>query len=136
MNPQPPPAQATFELDGNHGSITTARHHTEAFLQQLHPPLLPVVVQDAVLVVSELVTNAVRHAPGPCALDLLHQDHHLVVAVTDTSTDVPVKRPPDLTGGTGGLGMHLLDRTADTTTVATHREGKTVTATLRTTPRG
>ncbi|MHA6757371.1 ATP-binding protein [Streptacidiphilus sp. PAMC 29251] len=130
MDHHPPPSQATFDLAGTSGSTTAARHHTEGFLAQLHPPLVPVTAQDAVLVVSELVANAVRHAPGPCALDLLHQGHHLVIAVTDTSSVVPVAREPDLVNGTGGFGMHLLDRLAADTTVRTHRDGKTVTVTL------
>ncbi|MFF7361210.1 ATP-binding protein [Streptomyces sp. NPDC008125] len=44
---------------------------------------------DALLVVSELVTNAVRHAPGPCTLALDLQDALLVIAVSDTSGRSP-----------------------------------------------
>jgi len=130
MDHHPPPSQATFHLDGAPGSTTAARHHTEDFLARLHPPLVQVTAQDAVLAVSELVANAVRHAPGPCALDLLRQDGHLVIAVTDTSAVVPVTREPDLVHGTGGFGMHLLDRLAASTTVRTHRDGKTITIAL------
>jgi anti-sigma regulatory factor (Ser/Thr protein kinase) len=114
---EPPPAQVSFALDGNSGSITAAHRRAEEFLGQLLPPLPADVVQDAMLLVSELVTNAVRHAPGPCAVDLLRQDHLLVIAVTDTSTRVPLQRPADLVGGTGGLGMHLLHRLAQSLTV-------------------
>ena len=130
MDQHPPPSRATFHLDGTSGSTTAARHHTEDFLAQLHPPLVPATAQDAVLAVSELVANAVRHAPGPCALDLLWQGRQLVIAVTDTSAAVPVARDPDLAKGTGGFGMHLLARLAAHTTVRTHRDGKTVTVTL------
>ncbi|MHA6765604.1 ATP-binding protein [Streptacidiphilus sp. PAMC 29251] len=132
MDHQPPPAQTTFHLDGAPGSTTAARHHAEGFLERLRPPLPQVLVQDAVLAVSELVSNAVRHAPGPCALDLLRQDHRLVIAVTDTSPEPPVLREPDLAGGNGGFGMNLLNRVAEETTVRTHRDGKTVTITLST----
>jgi len=130
MDYQPPPSQATFDLDGSPGSTTAARHHTEDFLEQLHPTLAPVTAQDAVLAVSELVANAVRHAPGPCTLDLLRQNGRLVIAVTDTSPVVPVRRAPDLVSGTGGFGMHLLDRLATGTIVRIHRRGKTVTISL------
>ena len=130
MDRHPPPSQATFHLDGTSGSTTAARHHTEEFLARLQPPLAPAAEQDAVLAVSELVANAVRHAPGPCALDLLRRGRHLVIAVTDTSAAVPVARDPDLAEGTGGFGMHLLGRLGAHTTVRTHRDGKTVTVTL------
>ena len=135
MERHPPPAQATVHLDGKPGSTTAARHHAEGFLERLSPPLPPGLVQDAVLVISELVSNAVRHAPGPCALDLLRQDQGLLIAVTDTSPVAPVPRDPDLVGGTGGFGMRLLERLGDETTVRTHRDGKTVTVTLRAAPR-
>jgi cold shock CspA family protein len=51
--------------------------------------------------VSELITNAVRHTPGPCTLYLVQDGpdgRELTVAVSDTSTIPPIPRTPDLSG--------------------------------------
>ncbi|GAA3793862.1 hypothetical protein GCM10022226_11430 [Sphaerisporangium flaviroseum] len=45
---------------------------------------------DARLVVSELVTNAVRHAGEPTRLRLLHRASHVVCAVFDPKQQTPV----------------------------------------------
>ena len=57
-------------LDGSVGSITEARHLAERFFTRCAPPLRDALLNDALLAVSELVTNAVRHAPGPFELAL------------------------------------------------------------------
>jgi two-component sensor histidine kinase len=44
-------------------------------------------------VVSELVTNTVRHAPGPCTLALALHDGLLKIAVSDTSRRLPEAQP-------------------------------------------
>jgi anti-sigma regulatory factor (Ser/Thr protein kinase) len=130
MDDRPPPfQQATLLLDSGAGSTTRARRFTDAFLARSHPPLPDRTAQDAVLAVSELVSNAARHAPGPCTLQLSRQGHRLTIAVTDTSTVAPLTRPGDLTTGTGGFGMHLLRHLARVT-VCTHADGKTITACL------
>ncbi|MEY9836243.1 anti-sigma regulatory factor (Ser/Thr protein kinase) [Streptacidiphilus sp. EB103A] len=93
------------------------------------PGLLP---HDALLTVSELVSNAVRHAPGPCTVDLLFSGHRLVIAVTDTSPQVPVRRDPDPATGAGGFGIHLLGHVAADITARAHRQGRTVIVSLAT----
>lgn len=55
----------------------------------------PRTVDDARLVVSELVTNAVRHASGPCRVDLRIAGGILEIAVSDASEFAPIPRPPD-----------------------------------------
>jgi hypothetical protein len=70
------------------------------------------VYPDAAVVVSELVTNALRygllpgHTParaalGPVALTLWSRDGHLICAVADPNPEPPVLRPPDATAGSG-----------------------------------
>jgi anti-sigma regulatory factor (Ser/Thr protein kinase) len=44
----------------------------------------------AVLLVSELVTNAVRYAPGPIVVELSVADDVLRVAVQDAAADTPL----------------------------------------------
>lgn len=80
------------------------------------------------LLVSELVTNAVRHAPGPLRLTLAC-DGQVEVAVTDTNGTAPLARDADLTGG-GGLGWHLITALADQVKVQLMPHGKTVRATI------
>jgi anti-sigma regulatory factor (Ser/Thr protein kinase) len=56
---------------------------------------------DAVLVLDELVSNALRHGVAPGRVRLTRDDGHLRVEVTDAS-DVPARpRAPDRTGGRG-----------------------------------
>lgn len=118
-------------LDGRSGSVTLARDHARAFLDGRSPRLPDTAAQDVLLVVTELVTNAVRHAPGPCTLTMADDGRELTVAVSDTSAELPVPRPPDLATGGGGFGMYLLARLAlRTYASAGPQGGKTVTAVL------
>ncbi|WP_405623604.1 ATP-binding protein [Streptomyces sp. NBC_00076] len=50
---------------------------------------------DAELTVSELVTNAIRHAPGPCEMTLNLSREELTITVCDTNppTKWPVPAP-------------------------------------------
>jgi anti-sigma regulatory factor (Ser/Thr protein kinase) len=65
------------------------------------------------LLVSELVTNAVRHSNGArIALAGLVRDDHILVTVTDSGVGgLPVAREPD--PARGGYGLHLLDTFAE-----------------------
>ncbi|MFF4246865.1 ATP-binding protein [Streptomyces sp. NPDC001822] len=86
-----------------------ARRATVAFLHRTRPALDTGRHDDALLIVSELVTNAVRHAPGPIALTLTTTASTLEIAVTDCSRIAPAPRRPDLTDGTGGMGLHIAE---------------------------
>jgi len=57
--------------------------------------------QLAMVVVSELVTNSVRHVGGCLCLDVRALDAMVVVGVTDASVAVPSLRDADDTGGRG-----------------------------------
>ncbi|MFV0134522.1 ATP-binding protein [Streptomyces sp. HMX87] len=76
------------------------------------------------LVVSELVTNALRHAllpadlPGPAdhppvRLHLLRWTERLVCAVRDPSRDGPVARDADDFSAESGRGLFLVDSFSD-----------------------
>jgi anti-sigma regulatory factor (Ser/Thr protein kinase) len=52
-------------------------------------------VDDAVLVVSELVTNAERHADGARELRLIVRGRHLIIAVYDGDPRIPAPHPGD-----------------------------------------
>ena len=70
-----------------------------------------------VLVVSELVTNALRHGGGTCTLSLTAHPDSIEVAVHDHSPKAPRMRTPDLNDGTGGFGWPMVNRLARATTV-------------------
>ncbi|MYW98738.1 MULTISPECIES: ATP-binding protein, partial [unclassified Streptomyces] len=83
------------------------------------------------LVVSELVTNALRHGGGTCTLDLTAHPDTIEVAVHDSSPQAPRMRTPDLNGDTGGFGWPMVNRLARTTSVTLGPSGgKTVRALL------
>ncbi|MEU1091029.1 ATP-binding protein [Streptomyces sp. NPDC005892] len=72
--------------------IAEARSFAGAFLDRAvvrGVAVVPMKRGDALLVVSELVTNAVRHAPGPCSLALDLDEGLLKIAVSDTSKRSP-----------------------------------------------
>jgi anti-sigma regulatory factor (Ser/Thr protein kinase) len=71
----------------------------------------------AILIVSELVTNALRHAvlstqwmPGehPITLSLLRGDHDLLCVVMDPASSVPVRKTPDA-AAEGGRGLQVVE---------------------------
>ena len=67
---------------------------------------------DATLLVSELVTNVVRHVTGQVALrvEVALSEPGLRVAVIDSSPELPV---PKLRGPQGGHGIRLVSALAD-----------------------
>ncbi|MWA15983.1 ATP-binding protein [Streptomyces sp. BA2] len=79
------------------------------------------------LVVSELVTNVIRYAPGPCLLTLEVQGGAVEVTVWDSSTALPAVLAPDA----GRIGQHGLEIVmAVCQSFQVHREpvGKRITA--------
>lgn len=111
--------------------IAEARRAVIDLLERLDRPPCGRSVEDACLVVSELVTNAVRHAPGPCTLelDVSPDGRSLRVTVRDTSRRLPRPQPRD-PARIGGHGLHLV-RSLSLRLEATPRaRGKDVTATV------
>jgi anti-sigma regulatory factor (Ser/Thr protein kinase) len=77
----------------------------------------------AAVVVSELVTNAVRHGGGCVALHVEAHEGRVVVSVADGSSVVPRRRDPD---GVGGRGIALIEALSDGWTVQNYQGGKRV----------
>jgi anti-sigma regulatory factor (Ser/Thr protein kinase) len=99
-------------------AASVARHA----VMGLRPYLDPLVAENAELLVSELVTNSVRHAglPSEAVIEFSLRASHevLMVEVADAGSgftaDSPV-RPPAVAGTarSSGWGLFLVDRIAD-----------------------
>ncbi|MGY0487792.1 ATP-binding protein [Streptomyces sp. WG-D5] len=101
-----------------------ARHAAAGFLAE-HCPWAD---KDAVLlVVSELVGNAARHAGALARLRLRADPAGLAVSVEDDDPRAPQARAPDLGGG-GGFGWHVVERLAERIAVRPAQGGKCVEA--------
>ncbi len=86
-----------------------------------------VVVADALLITSELVTNAIRHGGGVAGFSARITEEGLRITVDDSVPDFPVLR--EQTGaqlGEGGYGWQLVRRLASEVSVTAHGEGKRV----------
>lgn len=82
------------------------------------------------LVVSELVTNAVRHANSPFRVTVARDGDRIVVEVHDESPSPPALHPQD-PSALGGRGLHLVSALSVDWGVTPHpRGGKTVWACL------
>lgn len=79
--------------------------------------------EQAILLVSEVVSNVVRHAFSEATIVVDVSDEHLRVSVTDDGPGWPNERRPD---ARGGFGLYLVDKVA--TNWGTYRigDGKTV----------
>ncbi|MBP0456935.1 ATP-binding protein [Streptomyces montanisoli] len=119
---------------GTDGSTKTvraaeARHRAAALLADLNPAVQETMAADVLLVVSELVTNAVRHGGGVAGYSVTVEEGSVVVEVTDRSTRLPsVRDTGELVPG--GFGWPLVCRLAHTTLVRPHASGKTIQARL------
>ncbi|MFE3034777.1 ATP-binding protein [Streptomyces canus] len=107
--PEAAPAEVTVALDGADGCIADARALTSKFLTRVQGEYgLPVSARTmdlGQLVVSELVTNALKYAPGPVLLHLRIADGMLEIEVWDTDPTLPLARAADA----GRVGQHGLE---------------------------
>ena len=119
------PRSVRLELTAVPHASREARHVARAVLQDWDVPLP--VVDDAVLVISELVTNAVRHAGTGSTLELeLGQTRRqLRVALSDESASSPQMRRPT-TASEDGRGLTILAALSDRWGIEPHHEGKRV----------
>ncbi|MFD6417634.1 ATP-binding protein [Streptomyces sp. NPDC060194] len=106
-------------------SAAQAREVVERLVHTFYAPLgasagdVDVVVADALLVTSELVTNAFRHGGGLIAFDAHVSADGLLVSVTDRSSTLPVTTTTEVPAGdrTGGYGWPLVCRLASTVSI-------------------
>ncbi|MFJ4338388.1 ATP-binding protein [Streptomyces sp. NPDC088915] len=133
---QGPLLYASVDYDGtdaDDGMVASARDFTADFLTASpatgRRPVARERVDLARLVVSELVTNAVRHAPGPCRLLLELFEDALEISVLDGLETSPVPRGHD-PGRVGQHGVEIVVAVCESVSVEPHPYGKRVRARL------
>lgn len=121
--------RASVDLPPVARSVPVARH---LVLELLHSWRAPHDVDDAALLVTELVANVVDHVGGDglLTLELVLAEDWLRIAVVDGSGVRPVIRQLD-TGNPRGRGMRLVAAIADQWGAEDHHGGKRVWFELR-----
>jgi anti-sigma regulatory factor (Ser/Thr protein kinase) len=122
-----------YLLPDEAASARRARRLTSEFLSRSRHRIASVdaeQIDEATLIVSELVTNATRHGHGACRLRLQVSDERVTLEVSDNNPARPRPRPLTAGGESGrGLAMvRLLAQRFDVTPAP--GGGKTVRAVL------
>ncbi|MEU4096473.1 SpoIIE family protein phosphatase [Streptomyces sp. NPDC026673] len=113
---------ATWQLPNDPATVAQARHHTTT---QLTAWGLEETAFTTELLVSELVTNAIRYGKPPIRLRLIHNTTALIIEVTDTSNTTPHLRRAR-TYDEGGRGLLLVAQLAQQWGTRHHPRGKTI----------
>ncbi|MFG2636732.1 ATP-binding protein [Streptomyces sp. NPDC048362] len=120
-------------LDGDGTCIAQARHLAADFLTRVHADHGLYVSQRAMdltqLVVSELVTNARKYAPGPVLMELSIAGETVEVVVRDSDPVLPVARAADA-GRVGQHGLEIVMAVAEEFEARREPSGKRITARL------
>ncbi|MFC9502627.1 ATP-binding protein [Streptomyces sp. NPDC057002] len=140
MEPQPDgdrtepgarPTQVGYALGGDDGCIAQARHHAADFLTRLREERGLDVSSRAMdltqLVVSELVTNSRKYAPGPVLMELRVSGAAVEVAVWDSDPAVPAARAAD-PDRVGQHGLEIVKAVAQDLDIERQPVGKRITA--------
>jgi serine/threonine-protein kinase RsbW len=139
----PPPPYSRLDLACEEAAVRFARAHARDAFAKWDVP--EDTADSAVLIVSELVTNAVRHArkptqtppwattppPGRLALTLWGYPEYLLIYVYDQDRTPPILRPTTA-DAQSGRGLHLVDKLSSEWgyVYPTPHSGKTVYAKL------
>ncbi|MGC5005496.1 ATP-binding protein [Streptomyces sp. NBC_00353] len=115
-------------LGDNPTTAQRARKMTRDFLSGIAPQD-GAEVDAALIVVSELVTNALRHAEGVTGFRLRTVAETLTICVDDASSEQPRTRQSQ-PWEPGGFGWPLVQRLSKAVRVDTSPDGKTVQAVL------
>ena len=104
-----------------------AKARQQAFEFLKRPDISNDVVNDVVLAISELVTNAVDAGATSVELHVEVAKHEITVEVGDDTAGCPTLATPDASS-TRGRGLAIVAKTADNWDVERTRQGKKVTA--------
>ncbi|MFF0205694.1 PAS domain S-box protein [Streptomyces sp. NPDC005017] len=119
--PSAPLAAATTHLPAVAAAVGEARAFLTKTLTDWDCAHL---VDDARLLVSEVLTNAIQHAQGPLNLHLRRNATEFTVEISDRSPQLPQPRPASL-DDESGRGLLLVDALADGWGVRPNDDGKT-----------
>ncbi|MFJ8361867.1 ATP-binding protein [Streptomyces sp. NPDC093984] len=123
--------QTTVALDEDGTCIAEARHLAVQFLADVQAKhglsVSARAIEVTQLVVSELVTNARKYAPGPVLMDLRIVDELVEVTVWDSDPVLPVARAAD-PGRVGQHGLEIVMAVAEAFEVAREPVGKRIAA--------
>ncbi|MER7982866.1 ATP-binding protein [Streptomyces sp. NPDC095817] len=123
--------EVSLALDGDGARIAEARRLAADFLSTVRDthgiPVATSSVEITQLIVSELVTNARKYAPGPALLHLRIIDQMLQVELWDSSPVLPATKAPN-PERIGQHGLEIVTALAQKVTVEATTVGKRVTA--------
>lgn len=126
------PIAASAAFEGS-AEIAEARDMARDFLtsvQAQHGLPVPAWAIDMVqLIVSELVTNARKYAPGPCLLDLEITEDAVQISVWDSETTLPSVQAADAQR-VGQHGLEIVMAVSQTFCIHQEARGKRITASV------
>ncbi|MFE2297052.1 ATP-binding protein [Streptomyces sp. NPDC059445] len=129
----PSPMRASLPLDVDGTRIAQARHLAVSFLstvREVHSiPVADSTVEIVQLIVSELVTNARKYAPGPALLEMQVASNALRIELWDSNPQPPAVKAPD-PRRIGQHGLEIVTALAKTVTVDATPPGKRIIATV------
>ena len=100
---------AEWDVPAELSGVAPVRHAAEEQVREWDLGVDPLTVE---LIVSELVTNAVRHGAPPVVLRLLRGESTLTLEVRDGAATAPHLRHAKA-GDEGGRGLHICSTLAD-----------------------
>ncbi|MFD8237188.1 ATP-binding protein [Streptomyces sp. NPDC059696] len=122
-----------YALGEDAGCIADARHHAVAFLDRAsdeqHLPVSARARELTQLVVSELVTNTRKYAPGPVVLELRVTARTVEISVWDSDPTVPAPRDAD-PSRIGQHGLEIVRAVVEDFVVQREPVGKRITASI------
>jgi anti-sigma regulatory factor (Ser/Thr protein kinase) len=120
---QPDHPSASLAIEDDVRAVHRARSFVRATLEAWALP--ESLARDAILLVSEMVTNAIVHGRAPIQLRLRRAPAHLLLEVSDTATAIPRKLRPTA-DDVHGRGLQLVAIMADQWGTRPIRDGKSV----------
>ncbi|MFG2342357.1 ATP-binding protein [Streptomyces yangpuensis] len=112
------------------GSAAAARARVRELLLLAGVSLDSVIAADAMLVTSELVTNAIRHGDGVIDFRADIAGDVLRLSIADANPRLPAARTGTV-DHPGGYGWPLIQRLTEHVDCSTRADGKTITTALR-----
>jgi anti-sigma regulatory factor (Ser/Thr protein kinase) len=113
------------DFESELSEIVAARRFAEQALTATHPR-----IEDALVIVSELASNAVRHARSGFRLEVDLTGDRVRIEVADHGAGWPTPSDGAPMPTNGGMGLHLVEALADRWGAVERPDGKLVWAEL------